>query len=157
MATADLLIARFADRIEVGDCWLWTGSKQKNGYPHRVHVDGVKAYPYRHFYSTLVGPIPIDYEIDHLCRVRTCVNPDHLEAVPHAVNMSRGGKGNGQNMRAKTHCPKGHPYEGDNLLITKEANGSPSRTCRACRKVVWTRANNARSEQKRLARNQSIA
>ena len=73
-------------------CWLWVASLDRGGYGQfRVSTspfDGpVRAH--RFAYEQLVGPIPSDREIDHLCRVRHCVNPDHLEPVTHQANMIR--------------------------------------------------------------------
>lgn len=75
-------------------------------------------------------------ELDHKCRVRCCVNPDHLELVTHIENVRRGNLGKFR--REKTVCPKGHPYKGENLLIY---NGK--RYCRICTSVrsrAWAKA-----------------
>ena len=99
-------------------CWEWTGAHTKAGYA--AIRDG---YLHRLSYEHFIGPIPDGLEIDHLCRNRGCCNPLHLEAVTHAENMRRGFWG------AKTHCPKGHPYEGDNLI----GGGKAGRLCRECK------------------------
>lgn len=71
------------------DCWVWTGTGTPKGYgqfaPHGKHV-----YAHRFAYELLVGPIPEGMTIDHLCRNRGCVRPDHLEVVTRGENTRRG-------------------------------------------------------------------
>lgn len=79
--------------------------------------------------------------IDHLCRNPLCVNPDHLEPVTNSENVRRAAaagayEGNGAHHRAKTHCPKGHPYSGENLYRTP----SGKRKCRECERATWRRS-----------------
>lgn len=118
--------ARFWNKVEktTDGCWLWTASGVKGGYG-RYTVGGERVLAHRFAYELLVGPIPKGLTLDHLCRNRACVNPRHLEPVTHAENVKRGESGAW--LRAKTHCPKGHPYSGDNLAICKGG-----RVCRAC-------------------------
>lgn len=94
-----------------GPCWLWTASTIK-GYG-AFRLENQTVYAHRIAWEAVHGPIPAGVEIDHLCSVPRCVNPDHLELVTHAENVRRGRGGDHQ--AAKTHCPKGHPYEGDNV------------------------------------------
>ncbi|MEU7240240.1 HNH endonuclease signature motif containing protein [Streptomyces sparsogenes] len=82
---------------------------------------------HRFAYETLVGPIPEHLQLDHLCRVRHCVNPDHLEPVSSRENTRRGRSQAGINGR-KTHCQKGHPFDSANTYVWKG-----SRACRTCR------------------------
>lgn len=111
---------------ELGPCWLWPDSSlDANGYANRTTVNGVKDSPHRLAYRALVGPIPDGLEIDHLCCVRSCVNPAHLEAVPHHLNMERA------QGPLKTECKWGHPLSGDNLYIVPSTG---DRRCRACNK-----------------------
>ena len=81
---------------------------------------------HRLIYEELIGPVPEGKELDHLCRQRACVNPWHLEAVPHAVNVRRGVSLLAQNAR-KTLCLNGHPLSGPNLYVYRGR-----RTCRVC-------------------------
>lgn len=127
--------ARFFDKIDAsGDCWEWTASRNHGGHPW-YHNPGGTQYAHRVAWEILVGPIPEGYDVDHLCRVRHCVNPDHLEPVPHVVNVRRGHVGKnspkGPNSRGLTHCKRGHEYTEENTIYHSK-NGS--RMCRSCRR-----------------------
>lgn len=74
------------DRIEVGDCWQWIGRLDRDGYG-RFGKRGRPAH--RVVWEALVGPIPVGHHLDHLCRNKACVNPDHLEPVLPVVNVRR--------------------------------------------------------------------
>ena len=132
-----------------GDCWLWTGSLTKGyGQLSSPFKGGVPYKAYRLSYEWAKGPIPEELEIDHLCRTHACVNPDHLEAVTHRVNMQRGEVGYvaAGIQRAKTHCPQGHPYDMFNTEIRPEG----WRACRACH---YRSRHSASPEQSGLPRN----
>jgi hypothetical protein len=79
--------ARFLAKVQVDatGCWLWTGWLDRDGYG-RFRGRGAHTFAYKHIH----GPLPPDHEPDHICRARACVNPDHLEAVSHEVNVRRG-------------------------------------------------------------------
>lgn len=135
--TPDLL-TRFGDRILIGDsgqCWEWMGGKHKGyGRIYQARTDGRSYYARAHrvAYELLVGPIPEGTELDHLCRNPGCVNPSHLEPVPHVENVRRGlaGKVNHRNSR-KTHCPEGHPYDEKNTAY----RSTGKRACLACQRA----------------------
>lgn len=104
-------------------CWIWTGTPNPDGYG-RIRISRKWApLVHRALWELCVGPVA--GELDHLCQVRLCVNGDHLEDVPHAVNVKRG-RG-GQHWADKTHCPRGHPYDEENTKIYRG-----SRHCRKC-------------------------
>lgn len=116
-------LERFWARVDKsGDCWLWTGSRSGNGYG-RLWLNKHMIYAHRFAYELLVGPIPEGLQIDHLCRVRHCVNPAHLEPVTQGVNIRRGRNW----QREKSHCPQGHPYDRENTHWYRSM-----RYCRAC-------------------------
>ena len=109
-----------------GGCWYYTGSKNENGYG-RFHIrkqEQIRSH--RFAYLIYRGPIPEGLTIDHLCRNRACVNPNHLEAVPWLDNIRRGYNPS----RDKTKCPRGHDY---NSVNTYRWGGR--RMCRECRRV----------------------
>jgi hypothetical protein len=105
-----------------GDCWLWTAATTSAGYG-QFRVDGRWGMAHRFAYELLVGPIPQDLQIDHLCRTPLCVNPAHLEPVTQQENLRRGIGG------PRTHCPAGHPYDETNTYVYPVTGG---RYCRAC-------------------------
>lgn len=146
------------DHIEVGDCWQWTGRFDQDGYG-RFGNRGL--YAHRLVWESLVGLIPPGRQIDHICRNRGCVNPDHLEVVTLQENISRtppGMKGQHSNHSRgadhlnsqKTHCPYGHPYSPENTACS--ARGT--RLCLACRKIRNRKTSQKRTAQRRLARQQ---
>lgn len=108
------------DKDGPNGCWLWTGSKGTGGYGMYAWTrnPGEKRFSrgaHRLAYMALVGEIPDGLDIDHLCRVRHCVNPAHLEAVSTRTNLLRGNTFQAKNA-AKTHCAHGHPFD---LLNTR--------------------------------------
>lgn len=127
MTTRDELRHRIEERIERKDGhWLWTGSLATRGYG-RIRIDNQRPLAHRLAYELYVGPIPDGLTIDHLCRVRACVNPDHLEAVPMRVNILRGVGATAIHAR-QTHCKRGHPLVGEHVYLS--SNGH--RRCRTC-------------------------
>lgn len=108
-----------ADKTD--ECWNWSGSIHRLGYG-QVRWGGGFRKAHRVAYELAIGPIPDGLELDHLCRNRRCVRPDHLEPVTHAENVRRG-------RVHKTTCRNGHPYEGN--LVIDTASGA--RRCRTCR------------------------
>jgi hypothetical protein len=118
-------------------CWNWSGVITANGYGTLSVRHSVRKYAHRLSYEAHIGPIPKGLDLDHLCRNRRCVNPAHLEPVTRRENLIRGATVTAQNA-LKTHCPKGHPYSGENLII-KAAGGRRCRICSRATAVMATR------------------
>ncbi len=112
-------------------CWLWMGHIDAGGYGW-VAYHGRDQRAHRASYEAFRGPIPTGLEIDHLCRVRCCVNPDHLEPVTRSENVKRGLVPILVRQRAAAIecCPAGHSYDEENTYVC----GRGWRQCRACRK-----------------------
>lgn len=124
--SADL--ERFRRRVEVTlDCHLWTGYLNHHGYG-QFRAQGVIWQAHRWIYTQVVGPIPNGLALDHLCRVRNCVNPTHLEPVTSRQNTMRSPVANAAIRAAATHCTSGHELSGDNLYVDPKGY----RRCRAC-------------------------
>ncbi|MFC6017775.1 HNH endonuclease [Plantactinospora solaniradicis] len=104
------LPTRFWDKVTVSQtgCWEWTASTRAGGYGY-FYWQGRDDLAHRVAYAVLVATVPGKLSLDHLCRVRHCVNPDHLEPVTHRTNVLRGEAPTAQKARA-TECPNGHPY-----------------------------------------------
>lgn len=108
-------------------CWLWTGMLSTSGYGQF----GKRIAAHRFAYEFAVGPIPNGLQLDHLCRVRNCVNPSHLEPVDPWENWRRGESPAAVNRR-KTHCKRGHAFDEANTAWALNARGKAYRWCRAC-------------------------
>lgn len=101
-------------------CWIWTGHIDRDGYGR-----GPRSLAHRLVYEASGHSIPAGLELDHLCRVRACVNPDHLEPVTRVENNRRRWAG-------RDECEAGHPLSGDNVRAYIDKKGSNRRACRAC-------------------------
>jgi hypothetical protein len=134
-------MARFQRQAkpQANGCWLWMGpAGTRDGYGKFQPAPGQpKVMAHRWAYETFVGPIPEGHQIDHTCHTedescpggpgcihRRCCNPAHLEPVTASENTKR----QRHYERARTECPKGHPYEGDNLIEGSDGR----RRCRTC-------------------------
>lgn len=122
---------RFAAKISPEPntgCWLWLGCVDRSGYG-QVKYKGKTTEAHRAVYELLGGEVAAE-DLDHTCRVRSCVNPLHLEPVSHRENMRRGSGFAGQNAR-KTHCVRGHEFTTANT----RPHGDGNRACRQCETV----------------------
>lgn len=108
-------------RPDLGSCWIYSGRINDKGYGIFV-LDEVDVRAHRWSYEQLVGPIPEGLDLDHLCRVRECVRPEHLEPVTTKVNVLRGEGITARHARKET-CAKGH-------ALTPRPGGG--RICREC-------------------------
>lgn len=122
-----------------GPCMLWEGATQSKGYGSVTNHKGSSVLIHRKVWEESRGPIPDGMTIDHLCRQKTCINPDHMEVVTRAENSRRA-------LAAQTHCKSGHPLSGENVRLHTRANGLTYRVCRACR-----RAENLRFRERQKA------
>lgn len=115
--TFEMVIARI-DFDGPNGCWLWSYPVSRNGYG-QIGRRGA----HRVLYEELIGPIPDGLHIDHLCRIKVCVNPWHMETVTCRVNILRGEGLPARNAR-KLACPRGHTYD---LVLS-----TGSRWCSIC-------------------------
>jgi hypothetical protein len=137
---------RWQDKYEhdrATGCWNWTGKINAYGYgvislSRREIGERIRSrVAHRVVYETVVGPIPEGLDLDHLCRNRRCVRPDHLEPVTRKENLRRGSS---EHSGGKTHCKYGHEFTPENTIIHKHTG---YRACRTCRNR-WQRDYNAR-------------
>lgn len=117
-----------AARPELGPCWLWTASLNK-GYGQFKWGSGMRM-AYKVAYELLLGPVPAGLDLDHLCRVKECVNPVHLEPVTHRENILRGESTVAERAR-QTRCKRGHLFDKANTSINR--NGT--RRCLTCARM----------------------
>lgn len=129
---------RFFNKIKIEDGhWLWQGALDKDGYGRCKQGARTHRWSYEYF----IGKIPEGFHIDHLCKIRNCANPFHLEPVTPRENVYR------SHPIHKTHCPKGHEYTQENSWINPKKQGD--KRCRAC-----SRLNNAVQYQRRKVINE---
>ena len=120
-------VKRFESYIDKTDsgCWLWTGGKNTWGYAYFGLHHGMSLRAHRFSYEVYIGEIPFNLQLDHLCRVRHCVNPRHLEPVTQLENHRRG------YWASRKECSNGHLYSCDNTYYSK----SGARRCKACSRI----------------------
>ena len=132
----DSLPLRLSKKIEIvteSGCWIWIGALSKNGYGN-VHTRPRNVVAHRAVYQAMRGAIPEGLDLDHLCRVRCCVNPAHLEPVNRTTNLERGGvlsrlRARAIKMHTQTHCKRGHEMTPENSYTYPDGK---HRQCRAC-------------------------
>lgn len=150
MIECDADLERFMEKIDFpsvfSDCWYWNRSPNSYGYGQFWLKNlGRSVAAHRVAYVLAYGDVPPGTEIDHLCRVRHCVNPLHLEAVTQAENNRRSNSMSAVNAR-KTHCKNGHPFDSGHMKIIK--NG---RCCWTC-KLTWQRKSRAELKRKSIVK-----
>lgn len=144
-------ISRMQEKIELipfSTCWFWVGFVNPDGYGS-FHWNGKSRPAHRAVYELLRGAIEPGLAIDHLCRVRSCVNPDHLEPVTRRENVLRGESPLARVVRSNK-CVSGHELSEENVYINKK---SGQRCCRKCR----SRRNAAYKNRIRERRNDPIS
>jgi hypothetical protein len=114
------------------DCWLWIPKPERNGYG-RMWINNQRLGVHIVSYLLSGKLIPKGLVIDHLCRVRNCVNPEHLEVVTRGENVLRGIGITAQHAK-QTHCKRGHPFDKQNTYFVKFG-----RDCRICRNLAAKR------------------
>lgn len=134
-----------------GPCWIWQGAVTSHGYGqvHVSHEPGGVSRPghvHRIGYEELVGPVPEGLQLDHLCRVRRCWNPAHLEPVTARENALRG-EGHAARNAAKTECPAGHDLT-DPANVYLNPRDPNHRQCRECRRVRGQEYRQKRRQQR---------
>ena len=125
-------------RPDLGACWIWTSYITEKGYGRTTLKNNKKVYVHRYVYELTKGLIPNDLELDHLCRVRNCCNPNHLRLVTSKENTTAAGSQvffNGKEQSIKMHCPQGHEYTKENTYNSiRKHNGKTFRGCKICRR-----------------------
>lgn len=119
---------RFFSHVEkTNGCWLWLAVKSRRGYG-RIFLNGRTVAAHRVSLLLAGRSVPSDRVVDHVCRNRACVNPDHLRMVTPRQSSLENNHGPVARNAQKTHCKRGHSLTGANLVERKK----PRRVCRIC-------------------------
>lgn len=129
VGAADYLDARIVPEPNTG-CWLWIPAVNDRGYAHVFYAGTKRAAAHRLPYELAKGPIRKGLVIDHICRTRSCLNPEHLRAVTSRENTLCG-FGITARQADQTHCKRGHLFDEEN---TRSKRGW--RECRKCRALL---------------------
>ena len=121
----------WAKIIVTDGCWHWCGRLSRSGYGQVGYAGKRNLQAHRVVYEMERGPVADGLHLDHLCRNRACVRPDHMDPVSGRVNILRGQSPTANNSR-KTHCAHGHELSGDNLGVC-----GGRRFCRACKREFF--------------------
>lgn len=135
MLTNEERLERFWAKVDKqsSGCWIWTAAKIWSGYG-RFNTGTRGVYAHRFSYELAYGPIPDGLFVDHICRNRACVNPEHMEVVTHRTNTLRGLSPAAKNAR-KRFCSQGHPFTAENTYTYRSPKtGKIARQCLTCRK-----------------------
>jgi hypothetical protein len=159
------LAERFWEKVEKTEtCWIWTAAKMPQGYG-RI---GLKSRSYlAHVWSLRLAGIevPKGMYVDHICRNRSCVRPDHLRIVAPGVNATENNESPLARNRRKTHCVRGHAFTPENTIIytpksrvifgRERKKSYPQRQCLACRVIRAREATAKKQKSQSVERNQS--
>jgi hypothetical protein len=127
------VIDKWTMPIPHSGCWLWMRAISTHGYA-KGSLNGKVRDLHRPVYEALVGRIPTGLHIDHLCRVRHCLNPAHMEPVFQRINTLRGIAPPAEHSK-QTECVHGHVFDFENTYVYWDNEGF-HRSCRACRNMV---------------------
>ena len=133
-------LRKFMDKVSVNEatgCMEWTGSMLPNGYG-QVGWRNRLWVAHRAFWVFMGNPDPTGFDLDHKCRNRKCINPDHLEIVTRSENLRRGFLARG--------CKNGHAYTEDGFSVVRRSDGTEELRCKICHRERNKRAKAARRQ-----------